>query len=127
MPTVGRCALLVVALALTVGACVDQTHAHLDAARAFAAKGEWARDQEVKGDLKTGVLAIGGETTGVELGTADHQMFELDLHGDEALTKAAGDLNGKPAVVTGYVVTKAGVEVRERHLLVVVSLKPTAK
>jgi hypothetical protein len=64
---------------------------------------------------------VGGETTGVTL-----DANELDLHGDKALEKAAADLNGKQATVTGYPTVKKGVEIKERHIFVVSSLKPAA-
>ena len=81
------------------------------------------KDQSFSGTLKTGVVAMGGETTGVTL-----DANELDLHGDAALTKAATSLDGKPVTVTGYPTVKKGVEMgKDRHIIVVSTLAPTKK
>ncbi len=82
------------------------------------AKGTWEKDAELTGALKTGVVAIGGETTGTTL-----DANELDLHGDKTLEKTAADLNGKQATATGYMTVKKGVEIKERHIFVVSTLK----
>src|ERR1700734_3568601 len=87
-----------------------------------AAKGKWLQETVYSGMLKTDGAAIRGETTGTTLGEN-----ELDLHGDAALTKAATALDGKAAVATGYLVIKRGVEIAERHIIVVSSLKPAAR
>lgn len=86
------------------------------------AKGTWEKDADFTGTLKTGVVAIGGETTGIEL-----DANELDLHGDKDLMKAADGLNGKVVAVTGYLTTKKGVEIKERHIIVVSTLKAAPK
>jgi hypothetical protein len=98
-----------------------KTHRQCD-----AAKGEWAKDTEYTGVLKTGVSGIGGETTGIVLETADKQTYELDVHGDKALVQATTDLSGKDVTVTGYPTTKKGVEVKERHIIVVSTLVKAA-
>jgi len=85
------------------------------------AKGTWAKDADFSGTLKTGVNAIGSETTGITLAVAK-DTYELDLHGDKALEKTAAGLDGKPVAVTGYLTTKKGVEVPERHIVVVTTL-----
>jgi hypothetical protein len=85
------------------------------------AKGTWEKDADFNGTLTTGVVAIGGETTGITL-----DANELDLHGDKDLTKAADGLNGKAVAVTGYLTTKKGVEIKERHIIVVSTLKAGA-
>jgi hypothetical protein len=77
---------------------------------------------EVAGKLETGIMAIGGETTGTTVTTADKKTYELDLHGDKALTKAADGLNGKQVVVTGKLTVKAGVEIGERRIIRVETL-----
>ena len=86
------------------------------------AKGTWEKDATYTGALKTGINAPGGETTGITL-TVDSQTYELDLHGDKALTKTVTGLDGKQATVTGYLTTKHGVEVKERRIVVVSTLK----
>ncbi len=90
-----------------------------------AAKGTWAKDTELTGAFKTGITAIGGETTGIELATGG-QTYELDLHGDAALLQTSTSLDGKQATVTGYATIKQGVEIKERHIFVVSTLKAAA-
>lgn len=72
---------------------------------------------EVTGKVETGIMAIGGETTGTTITTEDKKSYELDLHGDKALIKAADGLNGKQAVVKGKLTVKAGVEIAERRII----------
>jgi hypothetical protein len=90
-----------------------KTHRQCD-----VAKGEWAKDTEFTGVLKTGVSAVGGETTGVVLEVGG-KTYELDVHGDKALLKATTELAGKDVTVAGYATTKKGVEVKERNIIVV--------
>src|SRR5688572_13640749 len=61
---------------------------------------------EAKGKLETGVMAIGGETTGVVIRTTAGS-FELDL--DKKQREQGDKLNGKVVVVTGTLYTKKGV------------------
>jgi hypothetical protein len=72
---------------------------------------------EIKGKVTTGVVAIGGETTGVVIATTP-QGFTCELEG---LTDAS--LNGKTAVVTGTLTIKPGVEVRTRTILKLASAR----
>ena len=55
---------------------------------------------EMKGTLRTGIVAIGGETTGTIIETKEGK-YELDLGTDKDLRKKAEELNGKMVVVTG--------------------------
>jgi hypothetical protein len=80
--------------------------------------GEWI-DVTVSGTLKAGVIAIGGETTGVTV-SANGTVWELELHGKQL--EAAVDLNGARVVVTGRLTRRAGVEVRERYVVDVKSI-----
>ena len=55
---------------------------------------------EMKGTLRTGIVAIGGETTGTIIETKEGK-YELDFGTDKDLRKKAEELNGKMVVVTG--------------------------
>lgn len=83
---------------------------------------EEPKKMEFKGKLRTGIVAIGGETTGTILETKDGRL-ELDLGKDKELRKMADNLNGKAVVVTGILQVRKGVEVKERKIITVVSLK----
>ncbi len=85
------------------------------------AKGTWAKDTAFTGTFKTGVAAIGGETTGMEI-TTDSGRFEVDLGGDKAMAAAAAKLDGKKVTIFGYPIVKQGVEIHERHIIVASSL-----
>ena len=77
---------------------------------------------EVKGRLETGIVAIGGETTGrvIHVGKV---TWELDLKGNKELETLAEQLNGKDVLLTGLYRRVSGVEIRERHIVTVESLK----
>jgi hypothetical protein len=76
----------------------------------------------VTGTLQTGVVAIGGETTGVTVKTKKG-TFELDFGTDKKLRNQADKLNGKAVVVTGTLEVRKGVEVKERKIIRVSALK----
>jgi hypothetical protein len=76
----------------------------------------------VVGTLRTGVVAIGGETTGTTV-TANGIMWELDFGKNVSLRAAAEKLDGKLVTVTGMLERRAGVEIKERWIVVVTSLK----
>ena len=84
------------------------------------------RKVEMKGKLHTGVVAIGGETTGTEIETKAGR-YELDLRGDKELLKTAAKLDGKEVVVTGTLELRKGVEVKERRIITVVTLREAAE
>lgn len=69
---------------------------------------------EVIGTLKTGVVAIGGETTGTTI-TAKGITWELELN--ETLRGKAEDLDGKQVFVRGGLGRSAGVEIKERWIV----------
>jgi hypothetical protein len=73
---------------------------------------------EIKGKVKTGIIAIGGETTGVTIATKDGGL-ELEATGDQL--KALEKLDGKDAVVTGTLTMKKGVEIPGMRLIVKVA------
>jgi hypothetical protein len=77
---------------------------------------------EVAGKLQTGMMAIGGETTGTILSVPDQGTFELDVKGNEELEKAVDSLKGKMVKVTGTLTVKEGVEIRERRIIKVDTL-----
>jgi len=78
----------------------------------------------VVGTLRTGVVAIGGETTGTTI-TAKGIKWELDLGKSPELPAAAEKLNGKQVTVAGTLERRSGVEVKERWIVTVTSLKGT--
>ncbi len=82
---------------------------------------------DIKGILKTGIVAVGGETTGITItvkakGDLDI-IWELDLGNKMELMTLAKKLDNKTALVTGSYHKKKGVEIRERHIVKVKSLK----
>jgi hypothetical protein len=76
---------------------------------------------EIRGTLETGVIAIGGETTGIVVRSAG-SAWELDLGGNAELKQQAEQLNGKTVVVTGVYRRQKGVEIPERHIVAVATL-----
>ena len=85
-------------------------------------EGKPAPAKTYTGTLKTGVMAIGGETTGITLTTADDGIYELDLGADKELKKKADELNGKKVTVVGEYKPKEGVEKKERRIIATKSL-----
>ena len=81
---------------------------------------------EIVGKLETGIFAIGGETTGTTI-TAKGITWELEFGKQAALRKLAEKLNGKQVVVKGSLERKKGVEIRERWIVTVTSLKAATK
>ena len=79
----------------------------------------------VRGTLRTGIMAIGGETTGTTV-TARGATWDLDLHGDAALAAKAESLSGKRAVVRGTLEVVRGVERRQRFIVTVGSIEAAA-
>ena len=80
----------------------------------------------VVGTLKTGIVAIGGETTGSTI-TANKVTWELDFGKNEEIRAAAEKLNGQQAKVTGMLEKRAGVEVKERWIVTVSGLTAAEK
>jgi hypothetical protein len=77
---------------------------------------------KVIGTLQTGIVAIGGETTGVAI-TAKGITWELDLGDNKEFLKALEELNGKKAIVEGRLEKRRGVEIPERWIVTVTDLK----
>lgn len=76
---------------------------------------------EVRGKLTTGMMAIGGETTGTAI-TANGITWELDLGRNADMRARARQLNSKTVVVKGSLQRRAGVEIRQRWIVTVSSL-----
>lgn len=76
----------------------------------------------VRGTLRTGVMAIGGESTGVTI-AARGVTWELDLRGKPDLAAAAERLDGRRVVVKGTLEVRPGVERRQRSIVTVRSLR----
>jgi hypothetical protein len=83
-------------------------------------RGEYT-DVTVHGTLKVGVIAIGAETTGVTI-TASAVTWDLDLDGNQQ--KVASKLNGSKAIISGRLRQGGGVEVKNRFIVKVRSVKP---
>jgi hypothetical protein len=82
-------------------------------------RGEYI-DVTVHGTLKSGVIAIGAETTGVTI-TASAVTWELELQGKQQIT--AGKMSGSKAIVSGQLRREGGVEVKNRFIVKVRSIK----
>lgn len=76
----------------------------------------------IHGRLRTGIVAIGGETTGTTI-SASNLTFELDLSETELQGKME-EWDGRTVVVKGTLAGKKGVEVRLRQIVTVESLQP---
>ena len=77
----------------------------------------------VVGTLRTGVVAIGSETTGTTI-TARKITWELEFAKNSDLQKLAETLDGKRVAVEGTLERRAGVEVKDRWIVIVSKLKP---
>lgn len=75
----------------------------------------------IVGTLATGVMAIGGETTGTTI-TANAITLELDFGGNTKLEKIAAGLNGQRAVAAGPLRRESGVESGPRWIVAVTKL-----
>lgn len=80
---------------------------------------------DIVGQLETGVIAVGGETTGTVI-RVDKIVWELDLGDDKQLAKQAEALSGGWARVQGVYTERPGVEVPVRKLVRVKKLSPAA-
>jgi hypothetical protein len=76
----------------------------------------------VVGTLRTGIVAIGGETTGTTI-TAKGIKWELDFGKNADLRATAEKLDGKLVTVSGKLERRQGVETKERWIVTVTSLK----
>jgi hypothetical protein len=76
----------------------------------------------VVGTLRTGIVAIGGETTGTMI-TAKGIKWELEFGKNVELRKTAEKLDGKLVTVSGTLGRHAGIEVKERWIVTAASIK----
>ncbi len=77
---------------------------------------------EIHGKLQTGIMAIGGETTGTRI-SANGITWEVDLGKDAKLRRKGEELGGKKVVLTGLLTRRKGVEIRERWIVIIESIK----
>ena len=77
---------------------------------------------EIRGTLRTGVMAIGGETTGTMV-TARGAKWDLDLTRLPEGRQKAEALDGRAVLVKGTLEIRPGVERRERAIVTVTSLE----
>ena len=80
----------------------------------------------VVGTLHTGVVAIGGETTGTTI-SANGLTWELDFGENAELRAAAEKLDGKSVKFRGTLKRQAGVEIKERWIVTVSELQQVGK
>ena len=78
---------------------------------------------DVVGTLQTGVVAIGGETTGVVI-TCKNITWELEV--PERLREAAEGMNGQVVQVKGELEKRQGVEIPARWIVTVTSMELAA-
>jgi len=77
---------------------------------------------EIRGTLRSGMMAIGGETTGTIV-AARGATWELELKGLPGGRQKAESLDGKAVLVKGSLEIRPGVERRERAIVTVTSLE----
>lgn len=82
-------------------------------------KGDYVK-VEIKGTLQTGIAAIGGETTGVQIRSGG-VAWEVDP--GKKYRADIAKLNKKKVIIKGMLTVKRGVEIRSRTILSVTSLK----
>ncbi len=84
--------------------------------------GEDSITVKVLGTLHTGIIAIGGETTGTTI-TSKGITWELDFGKNSELRGAAKYLDGQKAVVEGSLERRGGIEVKQRWIVNVTRLE----
>jgi len=83
-------------------------------------KDDGPKKVKLTGTVKTGIAAIGGETTGTIIETKDGN-YELQV--SKELRKEVDALNKKLAEVTGTLETKKGLAVKLRKIVTVETIK----
>jgi hypothetical protein len=81
---------------------------------------------ELTGKLRTGIFAIGGETTGIVIETKDGS-YELDLGRSKELREKADKLDSKEVTVKGALSVVKGVAVKMRKIVKVDELNEARK
>lgn len=94
--------------------------AERDAGEATTADGVTVR---AVGTVRTGLVAIGGETTGTTIAAGDLEL-ELDLGGRPELAAVAERLDGRRGIATGRLHRVRGVERGDRWIVKVRELRP---
>jgi hypothetical protein len=100
---------------MALGKCEKGHHYDTHFARCLPLAKEQAK-VSVQGTLKTGVVAIGGESTGFVLKTLDGEMDILFAKEDRP---AATLLDGKQVHIEGMKFTEKGLERKERTIIAV--------
>lgn len=78
---------------------------------------------EIKGTLRSGIMAIGGEHTGSQI-SAGGIVWEVDLSKSPELRKAAEQNDGSTVVLSGVLQQVKGVEIATRMIVRVETLQP---
>lgn len=78
---------------------------------------------EMIGQIKTGGMAIGGETTGTMI-MSKGIVWELDFQGNQQFEEVARLIGDRPAYVLGQLTRIDGVEIQNRIVLLVEMIKP---
>ena len=94
----------------------------LSASDPTAKSSEDAVTVKVVGKLRTGLVAIGGETTGAAVQSKGIN-WELDFTKNGELKKTAEQLNGQRVTVEGSLEHRTGVEVNDRWTITVTKLE----
>lgn len=92
-----------------------------DSAQGREGKETKAAMKSYTGTLKTGVMAIGAETTGYTLTTQADGVYELEFKNPKLKAQADG-MDGKTITVEGIYKPRPGVEVPERRIIEVKAL-----
>ncbi len=77
---------------------------------------------EYRGTLRFGIVQIGGESTGVVLDTGS-EWYELAVPPEVAVQQPPEELDGRRVIVTGVLRVGRGIEVRERRIIHVQTLR----
>jgi hypothetical protein len=82
---------------------------------------------EVKGKLRTGIVAVGGQTTGIIVETRNGS-YELELGKDKELRARAEKLDKKEVEVHGTLIIKKALEgQKDRMIIIVKKLKEASE
>jgi len=81
---------------------------------------------EFPGKLRTGIMAMGGETTGTVIENEDGIKFELDLSRATNLKESADKFDKQPVTATGKIRLIKGVNDRPRYIICVKKLESGA-
>lgn len=114
--------LLAIAFAILLGASATAFEQRKDRPAAM----EESIDVRIVGTLRSGVVAIGGESTGTTI-TAKGITWELDFGGKQDLLKMAESLDGQRCIVQGSLERRPGVEIKERWIVTATRLDPVGR